>query len=206
MGATPPRVKIWGFNLAWVSLLLLGSFQCSMAFILNGRTLRSPTSHLTNGYLTSQGRKIERPRKGLRALEASLPKDLEGSERLERFLEDFEILGPMRFVSVKEGAILECVGSFENFRSSDQSKGRYLTVSNESGFECHINTDKVKSISMVTKPSKDEKYELYITRLYDAKGDVILAALIHGVDGVYEEGAVEYWKKLRDVFGAEQEL
>lgn len=50
--------------------------------------------------------------------------DLAGRERLEKFIEDCELLGPVRFVCMTDGAILESVGSFDNLRYSDQPKGR----------------------------------------------------------------------------------
>jgi hypothetical protein len=42
----------------------------------------------------------------------TLPADLEGQTRLKKFLEDCELLGPVRFVAMTDGAILETVGSF----------------------------------------------------------------------------------------------
>ena len=51
-------------------------------------------------------------------------KDLEGRERLEKFLGDCALLGPVRFVCITDGAILEAVGSFDNLRYSDLPKGR----------------------------------------------------------------------------------
>lgn len=50
--------------------------------------------------------------------------DLRGKERLEKFLGDCALLGPVRFVCMTDGAILEAVGSFDNLRYSDNSKGR----------------------------------------------------------------------------------
>lgn len=50
--------------------------------------------------------------------------DLKGKERLEKFLGDCALLGPVRFVCMTDGAILEAVGSFDNLRYSDNPKGR----------------------------------------------------------------------------------
>lgn len=50
--------------------------------------------------------------------------DLTGRERLEKFIDDCGLLGPVRFVCMTDGAILEAVGSFDNIRYSDLPKGR----------------------------------------------------------------------------------
>lgn len=50
--------------------------------------------------------------------------DLQGRERLEKFLGDCALLGPVRFICITDGAILEAVGSFDNLRYSDLPKGR----------------------------------------------------------------------------------
>ena len=50
--------------------------------------------------------------------------DLKGRERLEKFIGDCVLLGPIRFVCMTDGAILEAVGSFENLRYSNLDKGR----------------------------------------------------------------------------------
>lgn len=50
--------------------------------------------------------------------------DLPGKERLEKFIDDCGLLGPVRFVCMTDGAILEAVGSFDNLRYSDLPKGR----------------------------------------------------------------------------------
>eukprot|EP00752_Nemacystus_decipiens_P002425 g2285.t1 len=145
-----------------------------------------------------------RKARGVQGLSASIPSDLQGRERLEKFLADCALLGPVRFVCMTEGAILEAVGSFDNLRYSDLPKGRYATVSEGAGFECHLNCDKIKSINMVTKRSPSGTYDLYITRFLDEAGGTLLSAMLHGVDGAYEPGAADYWEKLRQTFGAEQ--
>jgi hypothetical protein len=38
------------------------------------------------------------------------------------------------------------------------------------------------------------------------QGKTVLSAMLHGDKGEYEEGAVAYWTKLRDAFGADQKL
>lgn len=50
--------------------------------------------------------------------------DLKGRERLEKFIDDCALLGPVRFVCMTDGAVLEAVGSFDNLRYSDLPKGR----------------------------------------------------------------------------------
>ena len=41
---------------------------------------------------------------------------IEGKARLKQFLQDLELLGPVRFVALTDGAILEAVGSFGESR------------------------------------------------------------------------------------------
>lgn len=52
-------------------------------------------------------------------------KDLKGKERLEKFLADCVLMGPVRFVCMTDAAVLEAVGSFDNLRYNDVPKGRY---------------------------------------------------------------------------------
>lgn len=59
---------------------------------------------------------------------------------------------------------------------------------------------------MVTKTSPAGEHELYITRFLGDKGETVLSAMLHAVDGVYEPGATDYWEKLRKTFGAEQSV
>lgn len=131
-----------------------------------------------------------------------------GKERLRKFLEDCELLGPVRFVALTEGAILEAVGSFDNLRYTELEKGTYATVSDgDSTFEAHLNCDRVASVNMLTKPNKEGTSELYITRFSDGQGNTLLSATLHaGEGGDYEDGAVAYWKKLQGAFGEQQQI
>lgn len=61
---------------------------------------------------------------GVSALPRFALQDLQGRERLEKFIGDCVLLGPVRFVCMTDGAILEAVGSFDNLRYSDLAKGR----------------------------------------------------------------------------------
>ncbi|KAG5175022.1 hypothetical protein JKP88DRAFT_229445 [Tribonema minus] len=157
-----------------------------------GAALTAPSRHL-------------RAASALRMMTVSI--DLKGKERLQKYLKDCELLGPVRFVSMNDGAILEAVGSFENLRFNDLEKGTYATLSgDDEGFECHLNIDRVNGITMLTKPAKDASHDLYITRFVDAEGKTVLSAMLQAEGGQYEEGAVAYWTKLREAFGAEQKL
>lgn len=69
-----------------------------------------------------------------------------------------------------------------------------------------MSTFLTQAINMVTKRSKDNDFDLYITRFLDEKGDTLLSAMLHSTDGVYEPGATDYWQKLRKSFGAEQTI
>ena len=55
--------------------------------------------------------------------------DIEGS--LLEYLQGAKNLGPVRFVVVGSGAILETVGSFDNLRFAETAKGILATVSTE---------------------------------------------------------------------------
>lgn len=59
---------------------------------------------------------------------------------------------------------------------------------------------------MVTKKSHSGTYDLYITRFLDGSGATLLSAMLHGVDGAYEPGAADYWDKLRQTFGEDQNV
>jgi hypothetical protein len=68
------------------------------------------------------------------------------------FLTDSQKLGYVRFVVVGGGAILEAVGTFDNLRVSDSSKGRLATVSlEEPCFECHIRLDEVAQVGTLLR-------------------------------------------------------
>eukprot|EP00612_Vaucheria_litorea_P008596 CAMPEP_0171477708 /NCGR_PEP_ID=MMETSP0946-20130122/4347_1 /TAXON_ID=109269 /ORGANISM="Vaucheria litorea, Strain CCMP2940" /LENGTH=139 /DNA_ID=CAMNT_0012008213 /DNA_START=134 /DNA_END=553 /DNA_ORIENTATION=- len=137
----------------------------------------------------------------------TVPTDLSGQNRLSKFLDDCQFLGPVRFVAMNDGAILEAVGNFENLRINETANGKFATVADEGGeFECHLNVDKISGIKMLKKFAKDQSYELYIIRFTDSEEKTVLSAMLHGKEGVYEEGAVDYWKKLKDAFGEDQKI
>ncbi|CAM9489312.1 unnamed protein product [Phaeothamnion confervicola] len=106
---------------------------------------------------------------------------------------------------MNDAGILESVGAFDNLRYNDLPKGRYATFADEDcEFEAHLNMDRIKSVSMLSKDAKSGDHKLYITRFLDDGGATVLSAMLAGSkDGQYEEGAVAYWEKLRNVFGAE---
>jgi len=125
----------------------------------------------------------------------------DGPVDVQRFLGDLEFLGPVRFVVVGPGAILEAIGTFENLRTKETPKGLLATVSNEdNSFECHVRCNEISTAQFVCKDNAESK-PMYITRLLSEKGDSLLSAILHAEDGEYEEGAVEFWQGLRERFG-----
>jgi hypothetical protein len=101
---------------------------------------------------------------------------------LSEYLEECSALGPVRFVVVGEGAILETVGSFSNLRFSEGVKGRLATLStDEPCFECHIRLAECKSAlhAVVEKQGRT----LRIVRFLAADGKTAhLSAILHGDD------------------------
>lgn len=132
------------------------------------------------------------------------PAVLEDALTVEHFLEDLEFLGPCRFVVMGNGAILEAIGAFEDLRLAPE-KG-LATVSTDTGFECHIKLAEVKSAAFATKESGDKT--LHIVRLRGAEKQSLLSAILSAETPgeSVEDGAIEYWAKLRERFGEEVEL
>jgi len=122
---------------------------------------------------------------------------------VEHFIGDLEFLGPCRFVVVGPGAILEAVGAFEDLRTNDKG---LATVSTDTGFECHIRLAEVKKAAFATKDSGGKV--LHIVRLLGEEGQSLLSAILSPETPGEEvdEGAIEYWSKLRDRFGEQLEL
>ena len=85
------------------------------------------------------------------------------SNVLTDFLQEARELGAVRFVVVGTGAILETVGSFENMRFSETTKGSVVTFSSGSPvFECHIILSQVKEVQNVVVVKFEKK--LRVTR------------------------------------------
>ena len=122
---------------------------------------------------------------------------------VEHFLADLEYLGPCRFVVVGPGAILEAVGAFEELRKNDKG---LATVSTDTGFECHIRLAEIKKAAFATKDSGGKT--LHIIRLMSGESKPLLSAILspENPGDEVEEGAIEYWSKLRQRFGDEFEL
>ena len=157
-----------------------------------------------------------------------------GPITVQRFLEDLEFLGPCRFVVLGPGAIraratrtaaqprappplaratltsaalrppaVEAVGAFEDLRTNDKG---LATVSTDTGFECHIKLAEVKRATFAKKDSGDKT--LHIVRLLGGEGQSLLSAILspETPGEEVEEGAVEYYERLRARFGDELEL
>ena len=100
---------------------------------------------------------------------------------LARFLADLQFLGPARFVV------------------QETPKGALATVSlDDEGFECHIRCERVREAAFVEKESADGT--LYIVRLLGDQGESLLSVILNSKSA--EEGSTDFWKSLRDRFGA----
>ncbi len=111
---------------------------------------------------------------------------------LAQFLGDLAAVGPVRFVVVGNGAILETVGSWSNLRYADTPKGRLATVSTESPcFECHLRLGEVKEVKNVSV----EKFgkSLRITRFLGADGSTLLSSILHGGTADADPQYVDAW-------------
>ena len=158
----------------------------------------------------------------------------DGPMTVERFVGDLEFLGPCRFVVVGEGAvraltslfitpapfiyisqshdfitscraqILEAVGAFEDLRLNDKG---LATVSTDTGFECHIKLAEVQKAAFATKDSPKGK-KLHIVRLLGAQDKPLLSAILspETPGEEVEEGAIEYYGKLKERFGEKFDL
>ena len=91
------------------------------------------------------------------------------SNVLTNFLQEARELGAVRFVVVGTGAILETVGSFENMRFSETTKGSVVTFSSGNPvFECHIILSQVKEVQNVVVVKFEKK--LRVTRFLGESG------------------------------------
>jgi len=163
-----------------------------------------------NGFIVPDLRKVRKIQNfGNQKLFLSSKSDiasLVGAKRAQKFLEDSALLGPIRFVVKNENAILEAVGSYDTVKFKDSDKGPLASlVSDDKTFECHIYLDEIKRIEMVTKDHKSGERLMYITRLFNKDEKPILTGLLQ-YSGKYEEGSVEWWLKLREIFGENQIL
>ena len=110
--------------------------------------------------------------------------------KLSDYLAECASLGPVRFVVVGPGAILETVGSFSNLRFSESPSGRLATLStDEPCFECHVRLSKVDTASQVVveKQGKTLRVIRFIGRGEGVGPDppkptTHLSAILHGSD------------------------
>lgn len=106
------------------------------------------------------------------------------------YLASAQLLGPVRFVVVGTGAILETVGSFDNMRVSESPKGKLATFSTDDPcFECHIRLNEVKQIRQV----EIEKFgrQLRVARFLDGAETTVLSAILHKADD--DTARIEAW-------------
>lgn len=132
------------------------------------------------------------------------------TSQLEKFLVDAEGLGTIRFINISSGSVLETIGRFDYSKSTFAipGKGTYLTIgSDDKTFECHINTEKVKNVTMGTEKAKIGGHDLHVIRLKDADNALILSCLLmwdpSRGQGKYLAGAVDAFESLRAKYGDE---
>lgn len=130
--------------------------------------------------------------------------------QLEKFLIDAGDLGTIRFINISSGAVLETIGRFDYSKNTFAipGKGTYLTIASvDKTFECHINTSKVKNVTMGTEKAKMGSHDLHVIRFKDGDNVLILSCLLmwdpaRGA-GEYMHGAVEAFEALRKKYGDE---
>ena len=101
---------------------------------------------------------------------------------------------------VGPGAILEAIGCFEDLRINDKG---LATVSNDDcTFECHVKLGAVRSAQFATKESPQGR-TMHIVRLLGADDATLLSAILQPDEpgGEVEEGAIQFFEKLRNKFG-----
>jgi len=101
---------------------------------------------------------------------------------LSEYLAECSALGPVRFVVVGAGAILETVGSFSNLRFSEGVKGKLATLSTDDPcFECHIRLAECKSATHAVVEKQGRT--LRVVRFLAEDGKTAhLSAILHGED------------------------
>lgn len=129
------------------------------------------------------------------------------SASLREYLQECNSLGPVRFVVVGEGAILETVGSFDNLRFSETPKGLLATLSTDSPcFECHIRCFKIDHCQQVVveKNGKTLKIMRFNGRAPSGDDGVVttyLSAILHGSDPVGDKAFEDLQIKYGPVVG-----
>ena len=117
---------------------------------------------------------------------------------IKTFLSDCEKIGPVRFVLIGSGAILETLGSFSNLRYSETAKGSLATLSTDDPcFECHIRLTEIKHINMIETKKKigDEERLIRVARFLGGDGTSLLSAILHG------ETHINQWIEIRKKYG-----
>lgn len=132
---------------------------------------------------------------------------------VESFIRAASDLGTIRFIAIANGAVLETIGRFDysisNF--SVPNKGDYITIKNvDKTFECHINTSKVRVITMSTQPAKIGGHDLHVIRFRGEDDALMLSCLLMWDpslgQGHYLHGALDAFNKLKERFGERVEL
>jgi len=131
-------------------------------------------------------------------------------KNLQLFLSSAEGFGPCRFVVQGQGAILECVGTVTNMRSSTNPKTgkKLITISNDSGFETHFRTDQIEKITFSTIDKFGKK--LRINRFIGNDGETNLLSLILHTGKDEDAGSTAkreaIWDSARSMFSDEFKL
>eukprot|EP00873_Tetraselmis_striata_P000910 jgi/Tetstr1/421174/TSEL_012216.t1 len=126
-----------------------------------------------------------------------------GREGVKAVIEGLSALGPLRFICIGDGGILEVAQKFDQVSYNDiPNKGTYCTLkTDDRGFEAHIALDKVSEGKLVKSKPRQGDYDIYKVSFLRDGGGSLMTCLLHGPDGNYEPGAVEAWEALRDASG-----
>mmetsp|Transcript_3060 Transcript_3060/g.8455 ORF Transcript_3060/g.8455 Transcript_3060/m.8455 type:complete len:209 (-) Transcript_3060:201-827(-) len=130
-------------------------------------------------------------------------------DKVIAFLKDASTLGTIRFINISQGVVLETLGRFDyNVTPFETPAGKYISVTSpDKLFECHINTDKVSTITISEESSKAGNHKLYVIRLKDAAGGNLLSCLLmwdpsQGM-GRYSDTAVKRFEALIARYGTQ---
>lgn len=196
--------------------------QCTMAFITHASVL--PTTHkqaTSSSSSVTSTRSIISLKKNLRSsvdwgraqavsMSATTTGPPEQIRSLRQFLEVAKDLDTIRFitVTVASGAVLETIGRFDYKVStfSVPGKGDYVTIaSDDKLFECHLNTSKLKKVTLATEKAKIGDHDLHVMRFMGEDDALMLSCLLmydpSKGPGNYLFGSVQRFQNIIATYG-----
>mmetsp|Transcript_1845 Transcript_1845/g.2462 ORF Transcript_1845/g.2462 Transcript_1845/m.2462 type:complete len:178 (-) Transcript_1845:1507-2040(-) len=124
---------------------------------------------------------------------------------VKRFIEAMEFLGPMRFITVGDSAVLETVAEVEAISYKKMADGTTMATlkSLDAQFEAHLRLETLKRVTMDNK-KKGERNLYAIRFMNEAQDDPCLTCLLHSEEGTEpDDETLKYWQGLRDHYGPE---